>query len=671
MSIFTILFGFFLSFSQLSEGLYEKGLQKLSNGDVNGALQIWYQAKLGESTQESVAVGIHFSEVVVREKKQDFYEPATEMYYWALENASQRVWNEDLAKYVFDSTVPTIEKEFVESFKKAFKNKNPAFFSLIKQYWISQDPTLSSLANERLLEQIFRVIQIKETFTNPDDNRLFTFIGGDRSQLFLKYGPPSRRVINRFDLDVPQLSAWAEDLYNNQTFGSAEAFLSGDPESIADRQFTKAKRIRWLTDLSKTFFNHPQYEIWLYKSLSEPGEEEKMFMFGKSTEDADFRQLNAIEDMVPNAAYRSREQLTGIRFLTPGILLQLMYYEQLAALHSYFGRSLSDFEMSLFTTGGIVGDAGRQFAHRNEAEYRFQLVQLPAEDSIVQDSLSGIQFRIKDFQLLDDKGRPESLVVFESDFVYALMSDAISNGEAFDNYYFTQHVFATREFRDTLHFKTNVLAPEDFVSLIGQMNFKPYSLFYIPNLKSEKVQYRASSELINLYSENLKPKASFFPSSIRAVQSNVFEVSDPLPDKKDDLLMSDLILGTQINNSDDRIPFNLSFDNIFFSSEDPVLHFEVYHLSHDEANASRSYTATISIGEYGGLFGRRIKDSNVNISLDLKSSYNYDRQTISLQSPMLKEPGRYSIMVSVEDKNSGKKANRRVNLTIVSGSENN
>lgn len=642
---------------------YDVGLDWLRKDSVELALQYWYSAKFDLHEEIDPKIGIHFAHVVTEKELKRFYPQASEMFYWALESEKNPHDYEPLYEFLYATTIPILKESDLEILDKAYRSKSPVLLELLKRYWIAEDPTPSTKSNERLLEHLGR-IHLTNNYLALEPRGDISYSGDPRAETILKHGLPTERIQGSFSLDDLKIRAWIEQILEIQDLRAG-----GSPPGGGGGGGRSVDPVDAISRYSRSLFNYPNYEVWFYDAIRDEAGSYIPIMFGQSTEDNTFRRITGMQELVPKTAYRSREFQTGIRDLTPGILLQLSFYEQVASLHPSFARSFMDFESTLYSAGGINNDVGRQFARQQSNEYRNVAQSIPEETSSEND-LETIKIQIKDFQLLDVEGNPEAILVMESNVAYPFLEDVTVYETQFEHYQLIHNITVRGPAFDTLFFQRYVVPTQQLVPFLLEDGARPQSVYNIQNVTGVDLSYKASTELLNVEDTSLQPKNELYPAFVRAVGHQEFAISKPLKVEKDQPLLGDLMLGFNLRDSEERFPFDISLSNAFSIQENPVLHFEVYNLSAGQNSEGHHYSTTVSVFKYGGLFDWFKSKAKISTRLDYKPTQNVDRQTMVLDSPALKQAGDYVILVEVVDENTGRKTSKDIRLTFYEGNIN-
>lgn len=81
---------------------------------------------------------------------------------------------------------------------------NQARAAFLKRFWLSQDPTPATVANERLIEHYERLFYAREHFSYPGS------LGyDDRGKIYIKYGPPDEVVEDGINFNTLPFTTWA------------------------------------------------------------------------------------------------------------------------------------------------------------------------------------------------------------------------------------------------------------------------------------------------------------------------------------------------------------------------------------------------------------------------------------------------------------------------------
>ncbi len=315
---------------------YERGMEELSRENVSRALDLWYNA-YDQSDSVDARVGIEFIRVVTEGQMRNYYEPATELYYRALTHwagPESRV----AIRQEIERLKPIIGDGIYRQWMNWWDRGDPALRSDMRGFWIQKDPTPAKSTNERLIEHWQRIATARERFTR---NSSTVYGTDDRALIYIRYGEPNREESGILTLQSFNIRRWLKN----------QLMPEHDPEGRDRDGDTEAREnevmIR-LQDAIYEFHRYPEYEIWFYDQIIEPQDDSIIFLFGTDVRNDEFSLQTSLEDFIPERAFypdsdQKEESLEFMRAgITPALMLQLLYYEQLAQIDDFFGERLTD-----------------------------------------------------------------------------------------------------------------------------------------------------------------------------------------------------------------------------------------------------------------------------------------------------------------------------------------
>jgi len=645
----------------LARNYYEEGEQYRENGEYKKALNTWLQARnVLHGTDIDPRIGFSFIDLVTERELTQYYKVASIMYYWGLSGTPLQKF-EDPIKREIRRLKPLVADKQYDRWMNLADEKNEQVTTELKKFWTRLDPTLTTAHNERLLEHWERIQYARNNFRK---DRSTAYSSDERGLIYVKYGAPDRIRDGSFDFNTLQVGAWAEDMTllnmnlsraSGDTVSSASAFRSNmnSAENITKN----------LTSLARDYFNYADYEIWIYERYqTDSGGNNLIFIFGKDAASGDFGLRRSLEEFIPSRAFRpSQRRGTNIN-TTPGLLLQLLMYEQAAAIDDFFGNSFMDMEsqaMTMTDPNPYMGIAERS---KNEFELTRIQEQAPEHTSTYREELPTIELEIQQYRMLDPENKPYyTTFVYSSPFNILLTNYARQQQGSVPQY----------ELVNTVHLRDgnwNLLAnvsdrpPLFFGRSSLNASVQPVqSVFILPYI-GEEAQQIISTELYNRDAPASDTTGSIFSGQLKGINKKTLPQPDPLSTDTGELEMADLIFGYDDNLKSEKIPFFVPREKILPPSKNMMVHFEVYHLSSDPSGIAR-FTVEYEVRPKRGLNLLRSGDPEVRLLLNYETDKSYFAENLEIETRELSE-GSYTLALTVNDIITGQQTERNLQFEI-------
>ncbi len=565
---------------------YERGLEAIYTGNITQGLDIWYSAYNQPGSIDS-RIGFEFIRVVTEENRRSYYEEATQLYKRALIDGSGPESRAAIRQEI-ERMRPIIGEGIYRQWIEWWEQRNNALAPDMRGYWIQLDPTPAKPSNERLIEHWQRIAEARQQFTRKNNTAYGT---DDRGLIFVRYGEPDRTRRGILTLQSLNVRNWLERQINEPVDTDMEERTLSDPD-LRNREF--ANRI---LDAMYSYHQYPEYEVWFYESIADNQQEPVIFMFGTDVRNDQFRLQTTLEDFIPERAFnpertRSEDDVGFTRAgITPALMLQLLYYEQLSQTDPFFERRLNELRTRILDQGQEVF-SGLDLSFRSESQQIVNLRagQVPREMSTYESVIPRIPFSVYQYRFLDDNLDPILLTYIESSAQEAFLIDfhrnrgRVMNGTEFNDgidepenngFYELIHSLLTYDenwnvienFEDTPRLTTG-RNPESRAS---------ESFFILPHKK--RAHQSASVELMN-YDPDSRPLVDTpFSPALRGWNKLQFRQPHPLRNHVDSLEVADLVLGyLKEGHSTEPFAFKVANNQIVPFGETLMLHFEVYNL---------------------------------------------------------------------------------------------
>jgi len=650
----------FLIIGSVQDPLKE-GLEAKKQGKYLQALQIWEDAiENNGSTGFDPRLGFNYIELVSGQRIDSLYEQATVFYLRALDANTDRFNTPVLEE--LERIRPLLSSKKYKNWKSKLRQDNPQVIGEIKKFWKQLDPTPVSRENERLIEHWQRIVYSKENF-DLSSNTIYNT--DDRGIIYVKYGSPDFQrngVVryNSFQVDawareISDLDAFRNNLENRRTSG-LNAQAGGNQEIVNARNLSTNARI---------LFTHPTYDVWVYKNIHQNKNEKLIFLFGNHGETGEFRLLNSLDEFIPKRAFRATEGTSGTS-VTPGLLLQLMLYDQFSYIDDYFAESFTRLENSVFTLSQpspLVHEI-----NRIDNKFRMQRVQNIVDDEVssYKSDLPEIPINSKQYRFLNEKGENVLGTLIYSDPAKIVLSEILNS--KIDNKPKSHDDFAV------LHLmqldKANQ-TPQLFVAkgtelvLDSDMSGPGSSSFlYLPHLAENASQQFSSMLVDETKTDKDITRLTIFDEAVVGYGNTELHQPELLSTESTKLEVSDIIIGEN-SNSGEQSFFDIVVrpDNILQTGKNMALYFEVYHLQLGDDHRGK-FSLNYSISNVKKrLFGKDKIDRELSLTLNFQTSGKTFREVLEIETRDL-EKGRYILDMTITDMLSGQEKQRDIQFHI-------
>ncbi len=413
---------------------YEAGLAHRDAGDWMAAVRFWVSAAQISQRQQKVdpRIGIAFIELITEQKAIKYYELACEMYLWGFSQAGVQKYNKDIENEV-ERIAPLLNKDMRKKGHSLLKKNDPQLVIEIKSFWINKDPTPTTTTNERLLEHWQRIAHARKNFRNGKNSVYGT---DDRGLIYVKYGEPERIAKGSLGTKRADFKQWTAFLIADEETISGDASRPGSPS----RQ--RAAEQGFLIGEIDRFNNYPEYEIWFYHSFD--SDAPISYMFGNREGIGRYGLRDGVEDFIPGRAFlRTSSYRTGV---SPGAVLQSVYYSELMHLHPDFEDRYNELEQIWDSLGSnkssmVANNLFRLKRQNFKTADKFNPVTAfaPSEKSNVDQKIPKVRMLVSPFRFLNKQSLPNIALVALS-YPQVRMDTILSSQDKFPDYSVTHTV---------------------------------------------------------------------------------------------------------------------------------------------------------------------------------------------------------------------------------------
>lgn len=670
-AIALILFGTATSVLAQPQRAYERGVEELYRGNITQALDIWYTSYSQNDAVDS-RIGFEYIRAVTERSMRSYFEPATEMYMRALtdgDGTDSRI----AIRQEIERMQPIIGEGIYRQWMEWWNNRNQRLGPDMKGYWTQQDPTPAKPTNERLIEHWKRIAAAKEQFTKNNNTPYGT---DDRAIIYIRYGEPNRSKSGILTLQSVNIRNWLQRQLNEPVDPDFEERTLHD-DDLRNQEF--ANRI---LDAMYRYHQYPEYEIWFYDNITSRQAEPVIFMYGTDVRSNEFRLQTSIEDFIPERAFNPERDRGGdeVRFtragITPALMLQLLYYEQLVQADPFFESRLNELRGRILEQDTEVFQ-GLDLSFRSESQQlvNYRTGQVPRELSTYEDAIPQIPFNIYQYRFLDDQLEPYILTFIESSPLEAFLIDyhrnRRNNGE--DDVMNGQDILENHSYYELLHSlltydeNWNVnQSLEDYPRLIADrsLNSETFSesVFRLPH--TARAFQSASVELMNYDPDSHPMMDTPFPQALRGWNKLQFRQPVPLKNHTDSLEVADLVLG-YLDEDRQTGPFQFVVANnqIVPFGETLMLHFEVYNLER-MSNGFTQFELTYRIFPVDENGSVMTDQTEFILTLNFINEETIVVEDLEIETANL-GPGLYELFVYINDTESGQSKERNIRFEVV------
>jgi len=502
--------------SPAGDELLRRGLELELQGKPGAALELWQQAA-AELEVPSLAIATEYLRVATEHELDEYYRTATALYQWGTSAATEEAMaeNRQALQQELERVAPLLEKGEAKRWRGLLEAGDPALFEHLRLFWELMDLTPATLYNERLIEHWQRIAWARSHFTRKDDPPYGT---DARGLMYVKYGPPDRQAEGRLQAERGKVIPICKEMDKrcNEDL-MAEVVFEMDPQ--------------------------PYYNIWVYNRPDREMQYNLTAIFGERPGGA-FDRVTTLEDLIPPAAFTlgnrfnfaslrdPRKSIAPSTKVTPGMIIQYLYYEHLAGVDFFFAHRYSRFNKEFFQidpSASQIKYQGYAQALESRGLTLENLNLAPAEISAEEKKLPEIPLEVYQYRLLDAENRPVFATFVESRPSGPFLSDLLANqdvmyhaGEEGDElsteqvfgYYRLSHGLQLRDGRGKLLSQARRQPP---LVIDPEGDSPSHSVFVIPHVADKQVSQLFYAELENFHPETTPSAGSLFPDQLRGL----------------------------------------------------------------------------------------------------------------------------------------------------------
>lgn len=673
--IFFVMFSMMFTIPAIAQNqvAYERGMEELQQGNITQALDLWYE-NYHAAAQESVdsRIGFEFIRVVTERRLSSYYQPATEMYYSALVNGSGDESRAALRQEI-NQLEPIVGEGIYRQWVEWWEQRNDFLGADIRGYWVQKDPTPAQDVNERLIEHWERIAYSRQHFRKNISTPYGT---DDRALIYIRYGEPDRKSNGILTLQSENIKPWLQR--------QLDPGLDTASESRRDAETPGGQReqIEILQEAIYEFHRYPEYEIWIYDDLTPTQSHSIIYLFGTEVQSGEFKLQTSLNDFIPERAYnteRDRED-DSVEFIragiTPALMLQLLYYEQLVRVDSYFENRLNDLRERVLEQGlQAFREMDKDFRAESLKLIHQRRLQVPQDQSSYEEIIPRIPLQVYQYRYLNEEQNPMILTFIGSSPQEAFLidyhrnnsrsnaRDEIPNGvdllEEF-SYYELKHTLQSYDRRWALTNQLEIYPPLYYSRSFPDTATDTY--FQLPHHR--RAQMAASVQLFNDDPESRTIQESPFPSALRGWNKLQYKQPKPLRSHPDSLEVADLVLGYPDSlGVTEPFEFRVANDQIIPFGETLLLHFEVYHLKRMDTGFTQ-FELTYRILPVDDA-GNVLQDQTEFIlTLNFTNEELHVVEDLEIETADL-TPGLYQLVVQIADLETDQRKERSIRFEVM------
>lgn len=656
---------------------YQEGLEQLYRGDVDKALSFW-ETNYSEQSRVDSRIGFEFIRIVAERGMNGRFESATEMYYKAILNGTGA--NSRIAiRQEIERLKPIIGEGIYRQWTEWWQAEQDKLRSDIRGFWIRLDPTPAHTVNERLVEHWQRIAEARDRY----NKNMSTIYGTDeRALVYVRYGEPDRVKNGLLTLQDMNIKPWLE-----RQIIRRKSNMSDDPAGM-DYEEQELPQLQQQTLEFILYENHryPEYEIWFYDDIAVENDQPVPFIFGTNIRNDQFEMLETVEAFIPERAYSTEafEERDMLQFtragITPALMLQMLYYEQLSGVDAFFEQRLNTLRDRLLEQDrDVYTGLDVEFREESAALIDQQSMQAPQQLSTIQSQIPLVPVNVYQYRFIDEDQVPILITFVESDPREAFMIDFSRNGDDTTSLSTLREAEDISELLPQYEVRHSLQTYNDSWELAGRKTATP--AFHIQStpfrvgastlfqsVHNGRAYRSASAEVIN--SDALSQGPAFdtpYPESIRGLGSLHYREPAPLSPNPDSLQVADLVLGYGIDDENiaeqSMFPFYVANNQTIPWQETLALHFEVYNLRM-QPNGFSTFELTYQILPVDEN-GRVLTDqTEFVLTLNFTSEENRLIENLEIETADLM-PGLYELRVQITDVNTGQQVDRNTRFEVL------
>lgn len=635
--------------------LLQQGFDLVEMEEYEKALEIWGTA-FTELNTPSLLIGRAYIHLATEHKLEKYYQTASSIYQWGL-TAEKIETNKVALQKELNMLQPLVEQEIFKQWERLYQTNNPELYNRLRLFWQYLNPLPQRMYNPRLIEHWERIVYAQKNYIRRNEPPYST---DDRGVAYVKYGEPDRIIDGILQAPRGKVSAVCSQL------------------RLCDGQI--------MPNVVMNLDRSPYFEIWIYEQPSNEMQFNLVLIFGDSARSG-FGRVETIEEFIPTRAFSLSNRFnspspgTGANNpgekMSPGMVMQWLYYEQLATKDFFFANRFSQLEFEWDRADPSDPRLGKHQGPMQEelskTITRKNLKLAPSDLSTYEKKLPEIPVKEFHYRLLDNNNQPIVVTFLESLPQQAFIEDLAFNedvlfagesslgDEALGDYELIHGLVLKNDGGKTLNSISQ--QPELIIDL--QNNAPSSSVFTIPyhSIRQKAILY---AQLTNRHPDS-KPKVETpYPDEIRGIGRLETDLPAPLPSESDDLLVGDLIIGWQMMYEEVQetlIPFIVANDLEIPVDEELAVHLEIYNLQTAEDGFTDFQVdyQVVLVRRFEWFRGR---ENEFSLSLNYETTEQRFVENLAIKTREL-PPGRYKLQLKIIDKIGGQEIETEKEFQLV------
>lgn len=627
--------------------------------------------RIENESNPQYAEGFQLLKLVTRQEFSDLYEKSCELYIKGLGQDHLTEKDQEFLKEDLFHLKSFLGRREANGYDEMIDEENPEIFSILRSFWNDRDLTPSDSYNERLMEHWQRVHFALNNF-NTTSRALYD----DRGGIYIRYGEPNKKRSGIF-------------MYNPGFANYIIATRMDDGRGGASNATNAINTTIYLNTLYQVreYHQYPSFETWVYENLVDHSES-VIYLFGNTYGGNEMSIKQSVDDFVPSAAYSMSDRnspvsmsmvgggneggeseeasgddeedsnvlnqisggnLGGGERISPALVLQFMYYRQLASLDHYFSAQYDEMlNRYMDVSMPLSSSLARQFQQTNSARLLIANSRAPEEYSSGKDEMFDIGTSVHAYRFYDEELSPELRLYFQDDLEQAISFDQLKQSNSVDSISYSNY-----EIVRTLTVSNGEgVTPENITVVHPAENESADPLIVntlqIP-LQTDYARISAVSELHNTrVDDGIIRNGSVFRERIKGIAGSEIAV-EPSDFNTNGFFTSDAILGYRDVEGSSEI--TLAHDRQIPENSAITFYYESYNLP-ENSEGLYSFALTYTIERDRSAIGSLLrfwKNEQTSMTITNTNDRPVFDQMLEIVTEKL-DPGSYKLTLEFSEK---------------------
>lgn len=652
------------------EVIQELDIESAESEGIKRAAELMIECATKQN-EPNFSFGHDFIRFVTENRLRDYYEKASELYLLSLESnvvdeeAQKRLQNE---LFFLDSFLGLREKRGLE---RLIDNQDPEIYRFIAAFWSERSLLPGDTYNERLLEHFERVDHAIKNYQTTSGT-LFD----DRGQTYVRFGEAHRKRSGVFMFNPGFVNYLITTRIDDGGAPGSDDFEASVASAVYMNTYYRVR----------DYHNYPSFEVWVYDGISD-GRDNVIYLFGNKYGGADMSLMSSVDDFIPSAAFSMSERnspmtfaiagnrqsvgaegtvqadgddrsniifeqgqgsASNIEIITPALILQMMYYRQLASLDFYFSNQYEEMlDRYMNTSIPLSRSLARQFQQTNSGRLLVAQAQAPSDRSSLTSMVFDISPNAYPYLFYDENLEPYYKIFFDENVEEAINYEELRSHNSLDLMSYSDY-----ELTRTLLLRNDEGEQQELIKTSSPVEQNQFSEAIQQNVFHLQVLEGATkmdvfSELHNESDESGISERSTLRASLKGF-GRATSIDLPDVEEKTGLFISDVILGYRDSDSGNIDDFKIAHDGVVGLTESIMFYYEAYNLPLN-SEGQYSYELTYRIlrerSGLGRIFGSRYKDET---TMTINNTTDAPRFSQLLEIvPEELQPGSYQLELSI------------------------